>query len=86
MHFFPEDDVKNGQVIKKAGLELFLYQHSALEYFANAGWQIEIQSTCKSAAQPTPSSAVLDGLRIDGLPIANTTLEWCLLNLKNDDQ
>ena len=86
MHFFPENDTKNGQVIKEAGLESFLYRGSTLDHFANVGWQIEMQNTCQSIAQPTPPSAVLEGLRIDGLPIAETTLEWCLLNLKSENQ
>jgi hypothetical protein len=50
-----------------------------LKQFAEAGWQVEVMSSCLGAAQPTPPGVVLEDARIDGLPVADTMLEWCVL-------
>lgn len=78
-HFFPEDDEANARTIRSAGLEALLYRHTALEHFATAGWEVEVKNTCVGEARPTPVSAVLEGAGIDGLPVTDTTLEWCVL-------
>ena len=77
-HFFEEDDEVNGAVIQQAGLAELLYRAPALAQFENVGWQVEELSICVGPASPTPASAVLDGFRIDGLPVADTILTWCL--------
>jgi len=82
-HFFPEDDEANTKVIHDAGLEALLYRRSALEQFIAAGWNVEVTNDCAGEAQPTPPGVVLNGARIDGLPVADTTLEWCVLLATN---
>jgi ubiquinone/menaquinone biosynthesis C-methylase UbiE len=77
--FYPEDDEANAEVIREVGLEALLYRRSALEHFANAGWEVAVKNACVAVARPTPASLVLDGAKIDGLPVADTTLEWCVL-------
>lgn len=78
-HFYPEDDHANGTVIRELGLEALLYRRAAVQGFAAAGWQVEVGHSCVSEARPTPPSAVLEGARVDGMPVAETTLEWCTL-------
>jgi uncharacterized protein YbaR (Trm112 family) len=78
-HFYPEEDKANANVIREAGLELLLYRRTALQQFAEAGWNVEVRNPCVGEANPTPSSVLLEGARIDGLPVANTKLEWCVL-------
>jgi uncharacterized protein YbaR (Trm112 family) len=78
-HFFPEEDEANAKAIHDAGLETLLYRRTALEQFAEAGWNVEMRNTCVGEAHPTPPGVVLDGARIDGLPVASTDLEWCVL-------
>jgi ubiquinone/menaquinone biosynthesis C-methylase UbiE len=88
--FFPEEDEANAKVIQEARLDPLLYRRTALQNFAEAGWNVEVKNTCVGAAHPTPPSVLLDGARVDGLPVANTTLEWCVLlaigNLSNSRQ
>jgi uncharacterized protein YbaR (Trm112 family) len=79
-HFFPEVDDANAQVIRDAGLATLLYRRSALACFARAGWRVEVVNRCLAQARPTPAGVVLQGARIDGLPAADTTLEWCVLS------
>ncbi|HET9913252.1 MAG TPA: methyltransferase domain-containing protein [Anaerolineales bacterium] len=78
-HFFPEADEANAKVIHEAKLETMLYRNTALKQFTDAGWNVEVKNTCTGEAHPTPPSVVLDGARTDGLPVADTKLEWCVL-------
>lgn len=78
-HFYPEDDAANGKVIRAARLDLLLYRRSALAQFMEAGWVVAVQNECVGEGRPTPPSAVVEGLRIDGLPVAETMLAWCVL-------
>ena len=78
-HFFPEGDQANAEVIRKSGLETLLYRRTALQCFTEAGWQVEMANRCVGRAHPTPTGVVLEGARIDGLPVVDTRLEWCVL-------
>jgi len=78
-HFYPEDDEANAAAIRQAGLSALLFRRAALEHFVAAGWQVEVANLCTGSAYPTPASAVLEGAGIDGLPVAETVLEWCVL-------
>lgn len=77
--FFPQDDEANKAVIDEMGLSDLLYRRSALQWFARAGWQVEVLDTCYSKARPTPTSMVLEGAHIDALPLAETVLTWCVI-------
>ena len=84
-HFFAEDDEVNGVVIKQAGLEALLYRRPAWARFESVGWEVKELSICLGEASPTPPSAVLEGVRIDGLPVADTALTWCLWEANNKE-
>lgn len=78
-HFYPKDDEVNAALIREAGLDTLLFRSSALECFAKAGWQVEVTNGCAGKARPTPTGVVLEGAGIDGLPVTETVLEWCVL-------
>jgi len=78
-HFFPEEDEANAKVIREAGLERLLHRRTALEHYAGAGWEVEVKNACVGEARPTPLGVVLEGARIDRLPVTDTNLEWCVL-------
>ena len=78
-HFFPEDDEANAAAISEMGDSALLFRRSALEQFAAAGWQTELTNICTGQAKPTPASLLIEGLSIDGLPVADTMLEWGVL-------
>ena len=77
--FYPDDDEANAAAIRRARLSTLLFRRSALEHFAAAGWQVEVANVCTGKAHPTPTSVVLEGARIDALPLAEIVLEWCVL-------
>jgi hypothetical protein len=77
--FFPEDDEANARAIREAKLDALLYHRTALQHFAEAGWNAQVNHACVAAARPTPRGVILDGAGIDRLPAADTKLEWCVL-------
>jgi len=77
--FYPEDDEVNSVVIREVGMERLLIRRMALETFAMAGWEVSVENACAGKAEPTPAGVVLEGARVDGLPVAGTELEWCVL-------
>lgn len=78
-HFYPEDDEADRTVIREAGLEEYLYRRTALECFGAVGWVVAVENACSGPAEPTPAGVVLEGARVDGLPVTETELEWCVL-------
>ena len=77
-HFYPEEDRRNREAIQQFTLEAFLYRRSASDHFAEAGWKVEFKNICRGKAKPTPVGVILEGAGVDGLPVAETTLEWCV--------
>jgi uncharacterized protein YbaR (Trm112 family) len=84
-HFYPEDDEVNAEVMREAKLETLLFRPTALECFAAAGWQVEVANARPAKASPTPPSVLLEGAGIDGLPVTETTLEFCVLLANSGD-
>ena len=78
-HFYAESDEANAPAIRAAQLDTLLYKRSALQQYREAGWEVDVKNARIGAAQPTPKSNVLEGASIDGLPVAATDLEWCVL-------
>lgn len=78
-HFYAESDEANAPAIRAAQLDALLYKRSALERYREADWEVEVKNAHIGAARPTPKSNVVEGASIDGLPVAATDLEWCVL-------
>jgi uncharacterized protein YbaR (Trm112 family) len=77
-HFYPEEDEINASALRENGL-ITLFRAEAIESFFSAGWEIEVVNVCRGQARPTPTSEVLEGAGIDGFPLAETMLEWCVI-------
>jgi SAM-dependent methyltransferase len=77
--FYPADDEPNRAAARELGLEELLTRESALDAFAEAGWDASIEYAREVQASPTPTSALVPGLGIDGLPVQNTRVTWCVL-------
>lgn len=78
-HFYPIDDEPNRAALAEFNLTDLMTHDSALALFKKAGWRVEFASSCAGKALPTPTSEILEGARIDGLPVAETVLEWGVL-------
>ena len=78
-HFYPEEDSANAAAIREAGLGASLYRRTLLEHYVQAGWKVALKNRCVCEAHPTPVGVVIEGAGIDGLPVADTHLEWGVL-------
>lgn len=81
-HFYAESDEANAPAIRAAQLATLLYKQSTLQQYRAAGWDVEVKNASIGAARPTPTSNVVEGASIDGLPVAATDLEWCVLRAR----
>ena len=45
----------------------------------NRGWNVVVEEEREVEAVPTPESALIPGVRIDGLPVRATRATWCVL-------
>ena len=77
--FYPQDDEANAAALRDAEVSELVFRRSTLDHFAAAGWHVELVNPCSAAARPTPIGVVLEGAGIDAFPVAETTLEWCVL-------
>lgn len=78
-HFFPELEDANAALLREHELEEAAYKRLALAAFQAAGWQVAVENSCVGLAVPTAPSELMGGIRIDGLPVVATDLEWCVL-------
>jgi len=78
-HFYPADDEANVALLRQFGVAPLLVRESLVELMTQAGWHVEVANAQKGRALPTPPSELLEGARVDGLPVAETTLEWCVV-------
>ena len=76
-HFFDLADEANARAIRELRLD-YLYRGATTEAFTNAGWRAEVANSVLARAEPTPRSVLL-GAGIDGLPVTETELEFCVL-------
>ena len=77
--FYPEDDKENGTVIEAGGLAETHYRDRLLNNFHNAGWSVEVKNSCSIETIPASPGVVLEGARVDGLPVQSTFMEHCIL-------
>ncbi len=77
--FYPEDDKENGAVIEEGGLAETHYRDKLVKHLHNVGWVVEVKNSCSIKTIPAPPGVVIEGARVDGLPVQPTYLEHCVL-------
>jgi SAM-dependent methyltransferase len=77
--FYPKRDDENRRVARELGLEALLFRDEALSAFADAGWAVDVEHEREVLADPTPPSALVEGVRIDALPAVATRIHYCVL-------
>jgi uncharacterized protein YbaR (Trm112 family) len=80
--FYPEDDEANLAALREHGLADSMLHGSAMAAFAKAGWRATARNAVRGLAKPTPKGEVIEGGGIDALPVAETTLEWCVIDAR----
>lgn len=74
--FYPPDDETNLSVLRQYGLKETMLRDEALRGMERAGWTAALRNPCHGIARPTPTGEILADAKIDALPVAETTLEW----------
>jgi SAM-dependent methyltransferase len=77
--FYPEDDEANRHAARELDLDDLLVRASTETAFAEAGWNLSLEYEREVPASPTPESSLVPGVRIDGLPVRDTRVTWCVL-------
>jgi SAM-dependent methyltransferase len=77
--FFREDDESNLAAAHELGLGDLAARSDALAAFAAAGWNASVELEREVRAEPTPVSALVPGVGIDGLPVVPAPVTWCVL-------
>ena len=80
-HFYPPGD-KNAHAIREAGLADHLYLESVMRLMQRAHLKVRTLNSCQGPASPTPVGQVIEGARIDGLPVEDTELRWSVLEIR----
>ena len=77
--FYPPTDAVNVAALREYGLADSMLLEPVLNDFKSAGWDVSIRNSRSCLARPTPRSALIPDQGIDGFPVAETTLDWCVL-------
>ncbi|MGB3717392.1 MAG: Trm112 family protein [Candidatus Promineifilaceae bacterium] len=77
-HFYPENDA-NGELIERYGLTDILYEERLIGGLSHVGFRVDLLNRCRGKAKPTPVGEVVGGAQIDGLPVTEVDLDWCVL-------
>ncbi len=79
-HFYPPAD-KNEEAIRSAGLADHLYLESVMNAMQRAHLKVRALNLCQGSSSPTPVGQVIEGAQIDSLPVADTELQWSVLEV-----
>jgi len=77
--FYSQDDTVNAKAIEEYGLSDLIFRKPALEGFSRTGWDAQVAWSAPARVSPTPVGVVIEGAGIDGLPVADTTLDFCVI-------
>lgn len=79
MFFIDKEDNVHIDLFNKYGNAAFITRENAVETFKRAGWNIDIANSFLANIKPTPEGEILKGARIDGFPIVDTKVEFCVI-------
>jgi hypothetical protein len=80
-HFYPPGD-ENAGAIRESGLADHLYSGSAKRLLQAADLRVQAYNSCQGSASPTPVGQIIAGAQIDSLPVADTHLQWSVLEVR----
>lgn len=78
-YFFPEDDRENQEAAERFGLAGAYSCRELTKKLQAAGFHVDYFETPAFHQQPTPLGQVVPGMRVDGLPVAETEARFITL-------
>ncbi|WP_416197395.1 MAG: Ubiquinone/menaquinone biosynthesis methyltransferase [Sporanaerobacter sp.] len=82
MFFIDEDDKIHLDFFNKYLSTAYATRDNAIETFKRAGWNVNIANSFLANIKPTPEGEILKGVGIDGFPIVDTKIEFCVLQAR----
>lgn len=82
MCFIDKYDKVHMDLLNKYGSMTYATRDNAFETFKRKGWNVKIANSFVANVKPTPEGEILKGARIDGFPIADTKLEFCVIQAR----
>jgi len=79
MFFIDKEDKVHMDLMNTVGNVAYATRENALETFKRAAWHVEIFNSFMANIKPTPKGEILEGAGIDGFPIEDTTIEYCVI-------
>jgi uncharacterized protein YbaR (Trm112 family) len=79
MQFINEDDKVHMDLFNKFGIIDYGTRNKASETFERTDWDIKICNSYIADIEPTPRGEILEEASIDGFPIKNTKIEYCVM-------
>lgn len=79
MFFIDKEDKIHMDLFNKYGNAAYVTRSNAIDTFKKAGWNVNIANSFLANIMPTPEDKILKGASIDGFPIADTKIEFCVI-------
>lgn len=82
MFFIGEDDKIHLDFFNKYLSIAYATRENAIETFKSVGWNVDIVNSFLASIKPTPEGEILKGASIDGFPIVDTKIEFCVIEAR----
>lgn len=79
MQFIDEGDKVHMDLFNKFGSVAYATRDKAYETFKRTGWNVKVCNSFIANIKPTPEGEILKGAGVDGFPIENTKIEYCVI-------
>ncbi|WBW97299.1 methyltransferase domain-containing protein [Oceanirhabdus sp. W0125-5] len=79
MQLIEEDDKIHMELMDKYSSTDYATKERAAVTFRRDNWNSEIQNSFIAEIKPTPKGKILEGAQIDGFPIQDTKVEYCVI-------
>lgn len=77
--FCPESDSVNREVLEKFGIDKMWIKERNISEFKRNGWNVDIENSIIAEVKPTPMGEIVEGVGIDGIPVADSQFECCTM-------
>ncbi|WP_113672147.1 methyltransferase domain-containing protein [Vallitalea guaymasensis] len=82
MQLIDEDDKVHMNFFNEFGSIAYATRANVMETYKKSGWDIKICNSFIADVKPTSEGEIIEGARIDGFPIEDTKIEFCVVKAK----
>lgn len=82
MQLIENDDKVHMDLMEKYSSKAYATLENALRTFNRSRWDVKVCNSFIANIKPTPEGEILKGASIDGFPVEETTIEYCVIQAK----